>query len=89
MRTTGALFYQNSIRRIQPFVKQLVSNIKNAPALERFDFEFAIIGLGDMEKIHAGAPKLQQLKIVWVLPQDEDNITIAEGNEEAFFMESW
>ncbi|KAI7878385.1 uncharacterized protein EV154DRAFT_576469 [Mucor mucedo] len=49
-------FDRQTLSKLRPIVKSFISNIKNAPSLERLVMNCAVLDLSDMEDLHASVP---------------------------------
>lgn len=56
-------FDVRTMLKVQPYVKSIINNIKNTPVLKRLRLSDSVLGLEDMEVLHAGAPNLESLHL--------------------------
>ncbi|KAI7878386.1 uncharacterized protein EV154DRAFT_568924 [Mucor mucedo] len=56
-------FGSETMIKLRPIVKSLISNIKSAPSLELLVMKCAVLDLSDMEELHASVPKLKSLDL--------------------------
>lgn len=54
-------FDEEALEKIRSYVKLIMHNIKSAPSLKEIKLLHPVLDLDDMEKLHAGAPKLRKI----------------------------
>lgn len=78
----NGFFDVDAMERIRSYMKLLMDNIKSAPELKEIKLLHPVLDLDDMEKLHAGAPKLKKIDFEGVIfGSGDQNNMIVNGDE--------